>query len=341
MKGRVGTSTSIYHTRLPHQWELERMSADILSKEALKRLKWMDYYHKHVNARLTCRYFGISPTTFYKWRNRFQAHGLSGLEDRSSCPRRKRASTVPREHVTLIVAIRREYPAWSKHKIAVILRRDHGIAVSASTVGRILSRKGLYNEKKSLKRRRSARKRAAKLRADKWMKDLYPGSLVQIDTKHLRFAGQRYYQFTAVDCFTRVGFIHVSSGISSTAGREFLSRLAEFMPFDLQAVQTDNGSEYEKEFEKALTSDGIEHYFTYPKCPQQNGRVERAILTTEEELWAYREGYSVKELNEIADEWNHTYNNVRPHQSLGYKTPGEYLKSWSEMSEDREHVSTM
>ena len=61
MKDKVGASTSIYHTRLPHQWKLEMMSADILSKEALKRLRWIDHYHRKGNARLTCRYFGISP----------------------------------------------------------------------------------------------------------------------------------------------------------------------------------------------------------------------------------------------------------------------------------------
>ncbi len=80
MKGRVGTATRIYHPRLPHQWELERVSADILSKEANRRLAWMEHYRKHGNARLTCRYYGISPSTFYKSRRRLADYGLSGLE---------------------------------------------------------------------------------------------------------------------------------------------------------------------------------------------------------------------------------------------------------------------
>lgn len=340
MTGKVGTA-SIYHTRLPHQWKMERMSADILSKDARRRLAWMDHYHRHGNARLTCRYYGISPTTFHKWYRRFSSEGLAGLGDRSRAPVRKRTSTVPREHVSLIVSIRGENPAWSKHKIAVVLRRDYGITISASTVGRILKRKGLYDKKKSLKRRRAARKRAKKLRAEKWMRDLYPGALVQVDTKHLRFNGQKYYQFTAVDCFTRLGFIHVTKSITSRAGREFFSRLVEFMPFHVSAVQTDNGSEYVGEFAKALGEAGVNHYFTYPNCPKQNARVERKILTTQEELWNWREAYSVAELNELADEWNHKYNHVRPHQSLGYVTPAEYLKNWNEVSKRREHVSTM
>ncbi|RUM91127.1 MAG: integrase, partial [Thermovibrio sp.] len=33
-----------------------------------KRLNWIEYYKKTDNVRKTCRYFGISPTTFYKWK---------------------------------------------------------------------------------------------------------------------------------------------------------------------------------------------------------------------------------------------------------------------------------
>jgi len=341
LKGSVGTRTSIYHTRLPHQWKLERMSADILSKDAKRRLAWMDYYRKRGNARLTCRYYGISPTTFHKWHRRFLSEGLAGLEDRSRAPGRRRVSTITRETVSLVVSVRMEYPAWSRHKIAVILARDHAVTLSASTVGRILSRKGLYDLKKSIKRKRAARKRARKLRSEAWMRDLYPGALVQVDTKHLRFARDRYYQFTATDCFTRMSFIHITRSISSSAGAKFLSRLIEYMPFPVQAVQTDNGSEYAKEFEKAMEEVRVDHYFTYPNCPKQNGRVERKIGTTQQELWDWRDGYSVGELNDITDDWNYTYNNVRPHQALGYKTPAEFLKSWGEMSKDRANVSTM
>jgi hypothetical protein len=34
-----------------------------VSKEAARRLRWMDHYAEHRNARLACRYFGISPQT--------------------------------------------------------------------------------------------------------------------------------------------------------------------------------------------------------------------------------------------------------------------------------------
>ncbi len=48
-----------------------------LSRKARRRLKWFDYYNSHAhNARLTCRYFGISPQTFYRWKRRYNPHRL-------------------------------------------------------------------------------------------------------------------------------------------------------------------------------------------------------------------------------------------------------------------------
>lgn len=343
MSGSIGTRTSIYHTRLPNQWKLERMFSSELSKEARLRLRWIDFYHKHADVRLTCRHFGISPTTFYKWLARFLERGLRGLESLSRAPKTRRVPTVPWQTVDLICSLRAEQPAWSKHKIAVILARDHGVALSASTVGRVLKRKGLYDVRASRKRAKAARRRSKRERAARWMRDAFPGSLVQVDTKYLSLPGKTssYYQFTAVDCFSRVAYCRVFRTASSASAAAFLKELLDYLPFPVMAIQTDNGSEYLKHFDVALEKLGITHYFSHPYCPQENTRVERKIQTTKQELWSHRMGYQVGELNEIASEWNETYNDYRPHQALGYKTPNEFLRSWYDSSKRREDVSTM
>lgn len=342
MKGSVGTTTSIYHTRLPRQWKLERMCGENLSREARRRLRWMDHYRRCGNASLTCRYYGISRTTFYKWWRRFKKRGLPGLEELSRAPKRRRESAIPWEAVELVVNLRREYPAWSRHKIAVILKRDHGISLSSSSVGRILKRKGLYEERQAKKRRAAARRRAKRRRAERLLRDLYPGSLIQVDTKRLCVFGTTYYQFTAVDSFSRLSFIRIFGSSSSRSGRRFLEELRDFLPFRIHAVQTDNGSEYLKEFEKELQEAGVDHYFTYPRCPQQNARVERKIQSSQYEYWDHRLwGKDLEELNHMADEWNYIYNHVRPHQSLGYLTPAEFLRQWQEERQRRDKVFTM
>lgn len=325
MKGKTGTSLSTYTTRLPGQWKLERIVS--LSKEANRRLKWIDYYLKHKNKRKTCRYFGMSQTTFYKWYNRYRKKGIAGLESLSSKPKTFRKSKIPLEDISLIVSLRKTYPTWSKYKLSVILKRDYGIEISPSTIGRVLKKKGLIDEKKANKRKLAAKRRVKRQKAEKYLKDLHPGSLLYLDTKHLTFPGKTFYQFTAVDSKTRVKFIRVYCGASSRAGKLFFDELKIFMPFPILNIQTDNGGEFLKYFHKELENQNIPHYFSHPNCPKQNSRVERVIQTAEDEFWNFNAAYTVKELNRLADKWNYIYNYIRPHQALGYLTPMEYLET--------------
>jgi len=116
-----------------------RMSA-VLSREARQRLRWIEFYLAHErNARLTCRHFGISSATFYRWWARYDPRRLTTLEDRSRRPRRVRQPQTPAAVVARIRALRETYPRWGKAKLAVLLRAE-GWPVSVSTVGRTLSR---------------------------------------------------------------------------------------------------------------------------------------------------------------------------------------------------------
>lgn len=94
MKGRYnGCHMSIYGSVLPGALRLARLPIE-LSRPARQRLKWFDFYRTHgQNARLTCRYFGISPQTFYRWQRRYEPRDLTSLEGRSSRPRRLRRAT--------------------------------------------------------------------------------------------------------------------------------------------------------------------------------------------------------------------------------------------------------
>src|SRR5512133_3543960 len=81
-----------------------------LSRAARSRLKWFGYYDTHGrNASLTCRYFGISRTTFYRWKSRFNPKDLSSLEDRPSRPERKRPKTWTTSEIEAVRALREEH----------------------------------------------------------------------------------------------------------------------------------------------------------------------------------------------------------------------------------------
>jgi putative transposase len=107
-----------------------------ISEDAARRLKWLDCYSRCEDARLTCRHFGISPQTFYRWQNRFDPYDLTTLEASSHRPHRIRKPLTPAPVQDRILALRTKYPRWGKDKLVVLLRKE-GIPVSTSTVGRV------------------------------------------------------------------------------------------------------------------------------------------------------------------------------------------------------------
>jgi len=94
-----------YRTILPGASYLASLARRTnISKKAKKKLKWFDWYHfKGMrNARLTCRYFGISPQTFYRWLKRLNPYDLTTLESKSSKPLRVRQPATPPKTVERI-----------------------------------------------------------------------------------------------------------------------------------------------------------------------------------------------------------------------------------------------
>jgi putative transposase len=176
-----------------------------LSKPARQRLKWFDYYYSHGrSARLTCRYFGISPQTFYRWKKRYDPHRLESLENRSHRTHRLRQPTAPRELIETVLRLREEYPRWGKDKLVVLLH-EQGCQVSTSMVGRIIHRlkdRGVLRE--SLSDHISATKhrpdRPYAIREPKDYSVKEPGDLVQLDTLDVRpLPGVILKHFTARD----------------------------------------------------------------------------------------------------------------------------------------------
>lgn len=303
-----------------------------LSDRAKQRLVWLDWYYGHgENARLTCRHFGIYPDTFYRWKKRFEesSKNLHSLEDRSRKPKRFRQSKIPLETLQRVVEIRKNDLEKSKYEISEELRRE-GISLSPSSIQRIINKHSqLLNTQHIKKIRRKKNLAIKREKAAKELREKHPGSLVQIDTKHYYLNSKRFYLFTAIDCKTRLSFTRLKKTASSKSAAEFLEELIDFLPFGIEAIQTDNGSEYLLHFHQRCEELNIQHYFTDPYCPKQNGRVERVIQTTEYEFLNYQDDVlpELDDLNERIDIWNTKYNRERFHQALGYQTPYECLES--------------
>jgi transposase InsO family protein len=323
--GSVAGPFSYQYARpLPSRW-LDQ--SPTLSKKAKLRLAWIEFWTAHgENVSLTCRHFGIARTTLMRWLSRYDRHDLTTLEDKSTAPRSRRTPTIALSTVDLVLEIRDERPAWSKYKLSVVLERDFGVEVSASSVGRILTRYGRIEAKASARRKRAAVGRNKRMRRPKDLKPTAPGELVQVDTKHLNLPwSKKRYHFEAIDLATRMKVSGVANTASSKSAAEFLISALEKFPFPVLAIQTDNGSEFAHLFQRACEDARIPHYLSYPRCPKQNAWVERVIRTTQDELYLYHDTpVSIEEHARLLEWFDRDYNEVRPHQSLGYLTPAEY-----------------
>ena len=321
---------SIYGAILPGAARLARLPAGP-SAEATRRFKAVQWCQEHGRrVRLTARHFGFSPDTISRWVRAFAAKGVAGLEPQSRRPKRVRQPTTPTEVVLRIQALREQYPRWGREKLRVLLERE-GITLSAKSIDRVIARlkaRGALRE--PLRPRKGIRWRQERLRRPKELRVDHPGALVQLDTRQVPLGnGKVVYQFGAVDCFTRKRVVALAPRLTSAQGSAFLKRMVAQFPFPVEAIQSDGGSEFLKDFGTTVKALQLPQYFNRPTDPQGNGRVERSFRTDEEEF------YQVDDLpadlggQEAALlRWNQVYETVRPHQALGYKTPEQFYQHW-------------
>lgn len=332
MKGRYsGRTMTTYGYILPGAALVARL-VDATPKTR-QRLKVLDWHQKHgQNLSLTARRFGVQRLTLRRWIKKARIGGIAGLNDRSHRPKHLRTVVTPWETVMAVVGIRKQYPAWSKYKIQVMLERQ-GLEVSSSTIGRILKRRGLINHKVSSKRRRAAL--SPKARFPRGLKISNPGDLIQIDTKYIMLAtGFKLYQFTAIDVLTKNRVLRVYQSQSSRNGRHFLETCLKEFEFKIKAVQTDNGAPFLKEFDQFCKKIRLTHYFIYPHMPKQNTYVEISHGADQREFYqqgnkvASYDQYPLMQQRILA--WQKIWNEVRPHQALNYLTPKAYLEKWQQ-----------
>jgi len=327
MKGKYnGRRMTIYGTILPGARTIAWSSSltDKLTEQAKHRIKIMDWHREHGrNCSLTARHFGIGRMTLHRWLKRFNRFGVVGLNEQSRKPKRLRQPITPWSVIARVVELRKQYPAWSKHKLAAILKRE-GLVASASTVGRILKRKGLIDKKLSQKRRKAALH--PKARFPRGLRINQEGQMIQMDTKHIMLlGGRRFYQFTAIDVLSKRKVMRVYPSESSANGALFLKECLASFPFPIQAVQTDNGAPFLKEFDKLCKKINLPHYFIYPRQAKQNTYVEISHGADEREFYQQGNVCSIlSEMQKSIKKWEDTWNHFRPHEALGQLTPAEY-----------------
>jgi len=299
------------------------------SPEAKKRKGWLDYYSSHNNnISLTCRYFGITRVTFYKWLQRYDQDDTTTLNDRSRAPMNRRKRKIDPEIERRIIELRKKYIRYGKEKLAIIYKKTYGQKISSWQIQRTVKDRQLYyhpiNNAKLAKRRSLGRKKKRITQLERTQKN---GFFFQIDTKRIFWNGIKRYIYTAVEKDYKFAYAWMYKGITSLNASEFLARLHFLVSVKIELLQTDNGSEFAKYFERACKVLKIEHYFSRTRTPEDNETVERFHRTLNEEFLQLGNFTPFPEVfNPNLAKWLEEYNFNRPHQTLKYLSPVEFLE---------------
>jgi transposase InsO family protein len=295
--------------------------------EQLRVTTWRSKVLQHAvaigNVARTCRRFGISRKSFYKWRRRLAEHGDAGLCDRPRTPGRSPRATAG-DVVSKILYLRQHYH-FGAGRIAAYLHRFHRIGVARSSVHRILTRDGFSRLPANQKHRPHG------TRWQRYEKP-QPGHRLQLDVKFLeRIPGtrRRLYQFTAIDDCTRVRVLKVYDRCNQRTATQFIDEVLRRLPFRVLVVQTDNGAEFQSQFHWHLASQDIRHVYIRPRTPHLNGKVERSHRVDDQEFYQLLDKDGITDdihlFNEKLRQWEDYYNYHRPHGALNGQTPYERL----------------
>lgn len=276
--------------------------------------------------RETARELGISRWTVSRWVHKGRSiHTANYIRWKSLA----RKSTKPHTlHYKLSLSVQREiiHLRERKHVGAKKLVYKLSSRVSSRTIHRFLKSKGLVREQPNYRRplfQNGYSMRPANTKTVGYL---------QMDTKHvtpeLSGLACTVYEYAAIDIVSRYKLAILLPDISDESASLALQYFLKWFPFQIVYVQTDNGLEYQCSFQKFCRQKDIAHYYIHKNSPNENAVIERSFRTDQDEFyyWIEKPPLHLGELNEWFQKFISEYNTWRPHQSLNYKTPLEFVR---------------
>ena len=308
---------------------MNSITQDILYKQSVVK-----YSYKHGVTKAAIK-FKMHRKTIYRWREKYDGTAQS-LKNKS-----RRPHSHPNEHTQEEIKLIKNYKYKNKDTGLVVLwvkLRKAGYTRTITSLYRVMQRMGIYNKAPSKKKEYEAKP---------YEQMTYPGERVQIDvkyvplkslTKEVKEADGRYYQYTAIDEYTRKRVLWASKEQSTSASTEFIKIVMKKFKFKIECIQTDNGFEFTNRlnwqgtkkktmFEKKLEELGIRHKLIKPKTPRHNGKVERSHRKDQERFYYNKVFCSFEDFKNRLKYWEKVYNDF-PMKPLKWLSPNEKLKEF-------------
>ena len=173
--------------------------------------------------------------TIYRWRNRYDGT-LESLKDKS-----RRQHSYPNQHTEEEIKLIKIYKRTNKDTGLVVLwikLRQAGYTRTIQGLYHAMQRLGIYKKTPSKKK---------ECEPNEWVSGEYPGDKVQIDVKYvpkkcmskeLQERGEKFYQYTAIDEYSRLRYTWLTNAHDTYASSEFARRLVKYFPFKIKTIQT-------------------------------------------------------------------------------------------------------
>ena len=258
---------------------------------------------------------GLSRATFYRW-------AKSDGKQEGSGNRR-----IPKSHWLLpwekeaIIAYKRKHPEVGYRRLAYMMLDEGVVAVTPSSVYRVLQEAGLSN------RWTSAGGGASR---KGFTQPAAPHEQWHTDIAYLNIHGTHYFFIGVLDGYSRAIVHHeVRTDMRTLDVQVVIERALEKLPAGVPRprIITDNGGQYvSAEFKAYLRERDISHTRTRPRHPQSNGKIERFHKSLKAECVRRKAMGSLEEARRLIAVYVDEYNNRRLHAALDYLTPSDYLK---------------
>jgi putative transposase len=238
---------------------------------------------------------------------------------RSALGYRSRKAAKDRPAIARMQELSAQYPRYGYRRIRIFLGRD-GHRMSPGRAYRLWQQAGLQVPRR--RRRKGVAAASPRPQAPRGPNQVWSYDFVFDHCAN----GQQLKCLTVTDEFTKEGLaIDVDGRIRSARVIEVLSRLVSERGAPA-FLRSDNGPEFvSKALLSWIAAQGIGIALIEPGKPWQNGVSESFNGKFRDECLSLEWFRSRAEAKVIIESWRRHFNEVRPHSSLGYLTPNEFV----------------
>jgi putative transposase len=183
----------------------------------------------------------------------------------------------------------------------------------------------LYREEGLAMRRRKSKRFRAEARVPLELPTRVNQMWTMDFTRDSLASGRKFRTLNLMDGYTREAlWIEVDNSLPGLRVVRVLERVAQERSVP-EAIQVDNGPEFiSRVVDQWAYANGVALHFIDPGKPVQNAFIESFNGKFRDECLNQNWHTSLGDARRIIEAWRVDYNTVRPHSSLGYRTPEEY-----------------